>query len=84
MIPLFSSSVKFLFKSEKNFRGEKFRDCNSKSIAQLLDCDYADVFAFTVDDVVNGGLGYSRNIREFVDCNLLFVAKFDYAICNSI
>lgn len=65
----------FLLQIPEYIRVEKFFQRDAQPIAKFLDGRDGGAVVSSVDDVVNGGLGYSAHRAKLVDGNLPLSAK---------
>lgn len=64
----------FLFQITEQIRMKKVLNCDSKTIAEFLDCRNGGTTVSSADDVVYSRLRYAAHTTEFIDGNITFTA----------
>ena len=63
-----------LLETIKFRRGEKFAQCNSKTVAKFLNGGNSGAVVSSADNVIHSGLGNAANAAELVDGDVMLLA----------
>lgn len=65
----------FLIQIEEQLVIEKALNGNAKAITELLDGGNGGAVVAAADDVIDGGLGDTADVAQFIDGQILFLAQ---------